>query len=85
MGSEVTCMDAQVPGRRIGNTRSRSRSKVTGLEVVGLVGNCSSKTLCCSMKTVWLCRDGNSWWWNENNQKGDSRQDVGASGQLISC
>ena len=59
MGSGVTCMDIQEPGRRIGDTpRSRSRSKVTGLEVMELGGECSSTTLFCRRKTVWQCCDG---------------------------
>ena len=52
MGSGVTRMGIRVPGRRIGNTRIRSR--VTGLGVVGVMRERSSKTFFCKRETVWL-------------------------------
>lgn len=67
-GNGVICMNIRVPGWRIGNTRSRSR--MTGSEVVGLMGGCSSsKMFFCRRKTVWLGCDESSWWWNENSEK----------------
>ena len=63
MSSGVTRMCIRVPGRRDMDTRIRSR--VTGPGVVGVMGDCSSKTFFCRRKTVWLACDESAWWQND--------------------
>lgn len=87
MGSGVTRLSIRVPRRRSGDTRgrsgdSRTRSRATVPGVVSVMGGCSSKRFFCRRETVWLDRDGSSWWWYGNGKKMSRTQ---AGYMLLMC